>query len=63
MAEPKLKVKFLKPPVKFSKSGAPYILVEDIFHSAEGQRIISRMATQRARDVKTGRFKTSSDRE
>ena len=54
MAKPnKLEVKFSKPPVRFSESGAPYIEVQDIFHSAEGQRVISRMAELRAKAEKS----------
>jgi hypothetical protein len=56
MAKEKLEARFEKPPVRFSKSGIPYTLVDEIFHSERGQQIISRMATLRARDLKTGRF-------
>jgi hypothetical protein len=45
--EKRMEVKSEKPRVRFSKSGAPYTLVEDIFRSGKGQEIISRMATLR----------------
>jgi hypothetical protein len=61
MSKEKMEVKFKTPRVHFSKSGAPYTHVEDIFHSERGQRIISRMAMLRGRDVRTGRIKPSSD--
>jgi hypothetical protein len=55
MAKDKIQVKFEKPRVRFSESGAPYTLVEDIFHSERGQKIISRMALLRARESRADR--------
>jgi hypothetical protein len=45
MAEEKLKIKFPKPPVHVTASGALYINADDIVHSAVGQEVILRMAT------------------
>jgi hypothetical protein len=63
MAKEQLQAKFDKPRVRFSKSGTPFTLVEDIFHSKKGQQIISRMATLRSRDERTGRFKPNREDE
>jgi hypothetical protein len=57
MDKNKIEVKFLKPRVRFSQSGIPYTLVEDIFHSEKGQQIISRMASFRSRDASADRGK------
>lgn len=49
MASENLEIKFPTPPVHFTKSGAPYIDPEDIFHSKVGQDIIFSMANMNAR--------------